>query len=100
MKYYILEGSFVENHPVGPAFQEALKGHHQYLSGFFADGTILLSGPKPGGGGVILLKAPDDAWVEKFCQEDPFVTAGVQSYRVIEYKMFDAQESVKGWFAD
>lgn len=96
MKLYILEGSFVEGHPTGPAFKEALEAHHKYLQAGFEDGTILFSGPKVGaGGGVIVIKSDD---IETFCAEDPFVKAGVQAYKVIEFKKFACQESVKSWF--
>lgn len=97
MKLYILEGSFVEGHPGGEKFKETLAAHHQYLQAGFEDGTILFSGPKVGaGGGVIVVKSDD---IEKFCKEDPFVKAGIQNYKMTEFKMFACQDPVKGWFA-
>ena len=32
METYLLEGFFLEGRPTGPAFQDALAAHHQYLS--------------------------------------------------------------------
>ncbi len=97
MKTYILEGIFQEGRPTGPAFQAHLKAHHQYLSQGFADGSILFSGPvtnREDCGGVIVVKSDD---IEAFCREDPFVKNGVQTYRVLEFKLFDGQEGAKAW---
>ena len=97
MKLYSLEGSFVEGHPVGQQLKEALAAHHWYLKTGFDNGTILFSGPKAeGGGGVIVVKSDD---IETFCQEDPFVQAGIQTYRVVEFKLFACQDLVKDWFS-
>lgn len=30
MKFYLVDGTFKEGMPKGPAFQEALKAHHAY----------------------------------------------------------------------
>jgi len=99
VNYYILEGSFREGRPEGPAFQEALKAHHAYLAGGFQSGRILFSGPKAvGGGGVIVLKCDEGETPEAFCAADPFVTSGVQEYRITGFRMFKAQPEVEGWF--
>lgn len=96
MKQYILEGSFAEGHPTGAAFKEALDAHHAYLQAGFEDGTVLFAGPKVGGGGGVIVVKSDD--IETFCANDPLTTAGVQVYKIIEFKKFSCQESVKSWF--
>lgn len=96
MKLYILEGSFVNERPNPETFKPALAAHHAYLQTWFDNGNILFSGPKVGtGGGVIVIKCDD---IEKFCAEDPFVTSGIQTYKIIEFKNFACQEEVKSWF--
>ena len=32
METYLLEGFFLEGRPTGPAFQDALAAHHQYIA--------------------------------------------------------------------
>ncbi|MDL2236227.1 YciI family protein [Christensenellaceae bacterium OttesenSCG-928-K19] len=96
MKFYVLEGSFVENHPTGEAFKKALDAHHEYMDVGLKDGSVLISGPKVGAkGGVIVVKTDD---IVGFCNNDPFVKEGVQEYRVSEFSMFDCQDFVEGWF--
>lgn len=98
MKYYFFEGTFKPDHPTGPAFKEALDAHHAYLKPFFDDGSVLTSGPKTaGGGGVMLLKLPDDVDPQDFCKNDPFVQLGVQEYNVVEFNVFDIQDYAKEW---
>ena len=96
MKYYVLEGSFVKNLPEENILKNAIDAHLEYLEGGFDNGTMLLSGPKVGaGGGVIIVKCDS---IEKFCNDDPLVKAGVQEYRVSEFKLHNCQEYLKNWF--
>lgn len=96
MKYYMLEGSFVKNLPEQNELQKALNAHLEYLKIGFNDGSILLSGPKAeAGGGVIVVKCED---IQKFCDNDPLVKAGIQEYRITEFKLHDCQDYLKCWF--
>ena len=96
MKYYALEGSFVEILPDEVELEQAIDAHLAYLKTGFDDGSILVSGPKVGaGGGIILVKSDD---IEKFCSNDPLVKAGVQQYRITEFKLHDCQYEIKEWF--
>ena len=98
MHYYILEGTFKENHPVGPAFKEALDAHLAYLRSYFESGQVLVSGPKAaGGGGVMVIKFENEADVEPFIANDPFVSRGVQEYRVTKFNVFAAQPYADQW---
>jgi uncharacterized protein YciI len=96
MKYYVLEGSFVKNLPAKSELQRAIEEHLAYLEIGFNDGSILVSGPKVGaGGGIIVVKCDD---IEKFCQDDPLVKAGVQEYRISEFRLHNCQDYLKTWF--
>ncbi len=96
MKYYMLEGSFAKELPEQDTLQKAIQDHLAYLQIGFDDGSILVSGPKAGaGGGIIVVKCED---IEKFCQDDPLVKAGIQEYRVTEFKLHNCQDYVRSWF--
>lgn len=96
MKYYMLEGSFVKNLPEQNELQRAIAAHLEYLKIGFNDGSILLSGPKAeAGGGVIVVKCED---IQRFCDNDPLVKAGIQEYRITEFKLHDCQDYLKCWF--
>jgi uncharacterized protein YciI len=96
MKYYVLEGSFAENLPGKDELQKAIDAHLAYLEAGFEDGSILVSGPKPGtGGGIIVVKSDD---IEKFCKDDPLVQAGIQEYRITEFKLHNCQGCLRTWF--
>lgn len=96
MKYYFLEGTFVDSPPIGEEFQKAISDHLEYLKIGFDDGSVLLSGPKVGaGGGVIVVKCDD---IQKFCGDDPLVKAGIQQYRITEFTLHDCPDYLKQWF--
>ena len=58
MKYFMIESTFHQPAPVGEDdLQRLIKEHQRYLARGFAEGWILVSGPKAaGGGGVIMMK--------------------------------------------
>ena len=96
MKYYMLEGSFVKKLPEKSDLQREIDAHLEYLEIGFSDGSILVSGPKVGaGGGIIVVKCDD---IEKFCNNDPLVKAGIQEYRITEFKLHNCQDYLKSWF--
>ena len=96
MKYYVLEGSFAEKLPEQSELQKAIDAHLEYLEIGFKNGSILVSGPKVGaGGGIIVVKCDD---IQKFCNDDPLVKAGIQEYRITEFKLHDCQDYLKVWF--
>jgi len=96
MKYFMLEGSFAKELPEQRELQKALDAHLEYLHTGFDDGSILVSGPKVGaGGGMIVVKCDD---IEKFCSDDPLVKAGIQEYRITEFKLYQCQDYLKVWF--
>ena len=96
VNYYALEGTFRGGHPTGAELQKEIDAHLAYLQLGFDDGTILLSGPKAGtSGGIIIVKCND---IQKFCNDDPLVQAGIQEYRVTEFALHDCQDYLKKWF--
>ena len=99
MKYFILIGNFKPDRPEGPAFKAALDAHHAYNRKFLDSGDILTCGPKPGGGGVCILRAESREAVDEYVANDPFVQAGVQEYAVTEFNIFAIQDYARGWKA-
>ena len=97
MKHFILIGNFKPDRPEGPAFKAALDAHHAYNQTFLDKGDILTCGPKPGGGGVCILRAESREAVDEYIANDPFVKAGVQEYTVTEFNVFAIQDYAKDW---
>lgn len=99
MKYYVLDGCFLETRPQGAEFKNALDAHHEYLLPYIESGAILFSGPKiGGGGGFFVMKCDDDFDIEKFCAEDPMVTSGVQIFKISQFKSLHSHPLLEGWF--
>lgn len=67
------------------------------LRNIFKMVIILTCGPKPNGGGVIIVRAESTEAVEELIANDPFVTAGVQEYSIQEFNVFAIQEYAKEW---
>ena len=63
--------------------------HVQFVAAGVAVGTVVFGGPKPGGGGVILVKAPSMDSCRAFLDGDPMVKAGAQSFRITEFQIFE-----------
>ena len=97
MKYFIVNGTFKEGRPEGPAFKAALDAHHAYFAQFIENGSVLTCGPKTGGGGVIVIRAESREAIEEIIENDPFVTAGVQEYAIDEFNIFAIQDYAKQW---
>lgn len=96
IKYYTLEGSFVKNLPEQNKLEEAINAHLEYLDRGFKNGFVLVSGHKMGaGGGIIIVKCAD---INKFCNDDPLVKAGIQEYRITEFKLYKCQDFITDWF--
>ena len=96
IRYYTLEGTFVKDLPEQGELEKAITAHLQYLDKGFNDGSILFSGPKIGiGGGIIIVKCSD---IDRFCNNDPLVQAGIQEYRVTEFELYKCQDFLTDWF--
>lgn len=97
MKYFILDGTFKDGRPEGPAFKAALDAHHEYNEKYIKDGSILVCGPKPGGGGIMVIRAESLEKIEEYIANDPFIKAGVQEYAIKEFNVFALQDYAEEW---
>ena len=100
MKYFMIESTFYNPLTVSEAeLQGFIKAHVDYLAQGFNDGRILVSGPKmAGGGGVILMKGSSLQEIESYFAKDPMKIAGIQEYKIIEFKLHNCQMILKEWF--
>ncbi|WP_327294243.1 MULTISPECIES: YciI family protein [unclassified Streptomyces] len=65
---------------------ELLGEHVVWLNASYAAGVFIASGRKnPRDGGIILAVGEDRASMEKLTATDPFVLAGVCTYRITEF---------------
>ncbi|MFD3870523.1 YciI family protein [Streptomyces sp. NPDC058623] len=66
--------------------EDEMDAHVAWLAGHYANGVFLASGRKvPRDGGVILAGGVSRAEIEEIAAGDPFVVAGVCSYRITEF---------------
>ena len=66
--------------------EQHLEAHREYLRRRYADGSFLMSGRmEPRTGGVILAQASSREAAEAIMREDPFHTAGVVEYTLVEF---------------
>lgn len=100
MKFFIIEGVFVDPCPVGKeALEKSIGAHIAYLEKGFGDGSILVSGPKAlGGGGFIVMKAASEEDIFDFLEKDPMKVLGVQTYVVNEFKIHKPLPFACDWF--
>jgi uncharacterized protein YciI len=65
----------------------AMKAHMKWLRANYAAGHFLVSGRKiPRDGGIIIATGPDREAVERIARDDPFVSQGLATVRVIEFR--------------
>lgn len=100
MKYYLLNGTFCATRPMGGDFKAALDAHHAYWQKYVENGSVLIAGPKMKGSGLLIVKCEDEAAAAALGAGDPFVLAGVQTYEISEFRLFNGNACVKEWFAD
>lgn len=73
----------------------AMRPHVAYLKKHYAAGRFLVSGRKvPRDGGIILALADSREDLEAIVKEDPFVTRGLASYRIIEFNPSQRADSI------
>jgi uncharacterized protein YciI len=64
-----------------------MPAHVAWLKKHYASGHFLVSGRKiPRDGGIILAVGKSREQIEKFAQEDPFITNGLARARIIEFR--------------
>jgi uncharacterized protein YciI len=74
----------------------AMRAHMQFVNAHYASGHFVVSGRKiPRDGGIILAVGRDRAEIEAIAQQDPFVTKGLATARVIEFRVSQRAEDVE-----
>ena len=64
-----------------------MKPHMRFVWAQYAAGRFLVSGRKiPRDGGIIIATGPSRAEIEAIARQDPFVTEGLATVRVIEFR--------------
>ena len=90
--FYICRSRFIEPLPVSEQLlkRELHPAHVKFVADGVDAGIVVFGGPKTeSGGGVLLLRAPDLAACNEFLASDPLVKAGVQSFEVTEFQIFE-----------
>jgi uncharacterized protein YciI len=65
----------------------AMKAHMKWLRAHYAAGDFLVSGRKiPRDGGIIIATGTDRETVERLAHEDPFVSQGLATVRIVEFR--------------
>ena len=81
--YYVLILSYIR--PIAEV-EAVLDAHSHYIESGYQRGTFLLSGRKvPWTGGVIFARAASLDDLQSIIAEDPFLTAKVATYDIIEF---------------
>ena len=76
----------------------AMKAHMRWLNAQYAAGHFLVSGRKiPRDGGVILATGPSRDAIEAIAHADPFVTQGLATVRVIEFRPSQKTKDAHAW---
>lgn len=79
---------------------KAMRAHIQFVNAHYASGHFVVSGRKvPRDGGVILAVGKDRAEIEAIAQQDPFVTKGLATARVIEFRTSQRADDVEARMA-
>ena len=80
------------------AIDAAMKAHMRWLNAQYAAGRFLVSGRKiPRDGGVIVSTGSDRAEVEALAAQDPFVSEGLATVRVIEFRASQKSKDPDAW---
>jgi len=64
-----------------------MKSHVAFLNKYYAAGNFLISGRKiPRDGGIILALAKNKEDIDAIMREDPFVSRGLATVRVVQFR--------------
>jgi uncharacterized protein YciI len=73
----------------------AMKAHMRWLNAHYAAGHFLVSGRKiPRDGGIIIAVGSSREEVEAMAAQDPFVSGGLATVRVIEFRASQKAASI------
>ena len=74
------------------AIERCVIAHREHLERQYAAGRLLISGPQvPRTGGVLIARGETRADIEAMMQSDPFTTADLIDYRIVEFRVTAAQ---------
>ena len=95
---FVVELNYVA--PLGE-IDARMKEHMAFLRKYYASGNFLVSGRQvPRAGGIILAVGESKEKIESIMREDPFVSHGLATVRVIEFrasqKADDIQRRIEG----
>ena len=69
--------------------------HREHLGRQYAAGRLLISGPQmPRTGGLLIAHGDTRADIETMMQSDPFTTADLIDYRIVEFRVTAAQRGL------
>ena len=99
MKYFMAISTMLSPLPVSPQELEEvyIPLHAAHIAAGVDSGNILLAGPRPEGGGLMIARFPDRAALDDFLARDPFVSFALARFQVSEFIPKDRSESVKDW---
>jgi uncharacterized protein YciI len=73
-----------------------MRAHMKFLKQYYAAGRFLVSGRKiPRDGGIILAVGGSREEIEAIAGEDPFVTKGLATARVIEFRASQIADGIQ-----
>ena len=73
-----------------------MRAHMQFINAHYASGHFVVSGRKsPRDGGIILAVGKDREEIDAIAQQDPFVTNGLATARVIEFRVSQRADDVE-----
>ena len=73
-----------------------MRAHMQFINAHYASGHLVVSGRKiPRDGGILVAVGKDRAEIEAIAQQDPFVTKGLATARVIEFRVSQRADDVE-----
>lgn len=74
-----------------------MKEHMAFLRRYYASGNFLVSGRQvPRTGGIILAVGESKEKIESIMREDPFVSHGLATVRVIEFRASQKADEIQG----
>jgi len=76
----------------------AMKAHMRWLNAQYAAGHFLVSGRKiPRDGGVIIATGESRESIEAIAKQDPFVSQGLATVRVVEFRASQKTKDPRRW---
>jgi uncharacterized protein YciI len=89
---FIIELTYIANLA---RIDASMRAHMRFVTEHYASGHFVVSGRKiPRDGGIILAVGKDRAEIESIALQDPFVTKGLATARVIEFRVSQRADEV------